>query len=257
MEDVMSEPVRSTARCGSPSAALKLIRAAALAAALVPLGSIAAEAGPITCVGGSGGFGVADSVFPGTAFSCETVSFTYSSGTGMSHRFWFDGFSHSNTLTFLGTVLQPFELSMSAFYIAPDLLQPRLPAGSVCEEYALSFGPACVYYRVEDLQDGSGAGAPPRQGMHFTGNWEQEIVWYSQDGPPSDAQLWHDPRPLGIFDHNITTFYDPGPTPDPLVRGSTDNFSDTVVIPTEVPEPSSLLLLGLGIGGLYRRVRRR
>lgn len=250
----MSEPVRSTARCGSPSAALKLIRAAALAAVLVPLGSIAAEAGPITCVGGSG-----DSVFPGTAFSCETLSATYSP-TNLSHTFWFDGGTHFNRLTF-DTVLLPFELSMSAFYIMPGDLQPRLPAGSVCEQYALSFGPACVYYRVEDLQDNPNSG-PPQQGTHFTGNWEQEIVWFSQDGPPSDAQLWHDPRPLDNFSVNITVpgSFESTTDPfsfDPLVRGSTDNFSDTVVIPTEVPEPSSLLLLGLGIGGLYRRVRRR
>jgi PEP-CTERM motif len=90
-------------------------------------------------------------------------------------------------------------------------------------------------------------------------------VWFSLDGPPSDAQLWHDPRPLdslSSFTDNITvpgsfqSTTDPHSF-DPLVRGSTDNFSDTVVIPTEVPEPSSLLLLGLGIGGLYRRVRRR
>jgi hypothetical protein len=267
MEDVMSEPVRSTARCGSPSAALKLIRAAALVAVLVPLGSIAAEAGPITCVDGSGPSGSFDSLFPG-AFACETRSAFYSPLTGLSNTFSFGGGTHLNTLTFLGTVEQEFELFMSAFYILPDDLQQRLPAGSVCEQYAFpnSSHPdgSCVYYRVEDLQDNPNSG-PPQQGTHFTGNWEQEIVWYSQDGPPSDAQLWHDPRPLdslSSFTDNITV---PGsfesttvpPFIDPLVRGSTDNFSDTVVIPTPVPEPSSLLLLGLGIGGLYRRVRRR
>jgi hypothetical protein len=262
---------------GFSGAAMKLARAAALAAVLVPVASVA-SADPITCdPGASGG---ADTAF-GIAFACMTETLSYHEEPGgNTNTYTWGGVGITNTLAF-DTVEEPFDLAMSIFFITPEEMAPREPPGFDCELMLTSFGETCTYFRVEDLQDTPTQVAednPPLLGTHYgpdtsdDGAWTQDIIYFvSPTNPNVNPQLFHAARDGNgdltfVFEDNITNFFDPCPgSPeceifegfavaslkldgDPEIEGGTDNFSDTGVMDQSVPEPATLLLLAGGIG---------
>ena len=117
-----------------------------------------------------------------------------------------------------------------------------------------------MYFRVEELTAGGG---PPQDGIDFTGPWRQDFAW-DGDGTYVLPQVLHDGRPLDSFSGTPITVPDSfcdecGPPGDPTIGGTSRDFSDTTVVSTNapVPEPASLLLVGSGVGALYRRRRQR
>jgi len=249
---------------------MNLVRGAALAAMLVPLGAGVAEAGPVTCNTFFEGNN-ADSLFGGASYACQSLTAVYTQSS-TSNTYGFDGGFFSNTLSF-DTVLQDMTITMSAFFVTPGntAFLSRIGTEFEPETFMTSYGEAWVYFRVEDLGLQLG---PPEQGTHFEGTWSQDVLWFG-DGTYVDPQMLHDNRPLDTFDDVITVdgSFDPEPSPctdcvrdldtkgfgDPTIRGGALDFSDTTVVDvTQVPEPSSLVLLASGgIGALYRRRRQR
>lgn len=234
---------------------------ASIVAATLGLTAGSASATPFnTCAGG-----VADSVFSGMAYKCESVTQTFDTTfSGNSNLYAFDGFDFTNTLRFDDVLHDELVVTMSAFWVTPGntLFLDRVPAGYTPELFTTSTVPAWIYFRVEELTDGGG---PPKEGLgnDYLGDWHQEIAWFSPSGTVHvKPEVFHDSRPLDVF--GATPITDEGsfcptcgPPGDPTIGGTARDFSDSFVGDVTVPEPASLLLVGSGLGALYRRRRQR
>jgi hypothetical protein len=228
--------------------ARKLIQAAALAAVLVPLGSIAVETAEITCITSQGsGF-------------CQG-SGVYSQGSGSNTWKFFTDDSFSTllyTLEITGNPESSFVLNVMDFVTDQDSL--------VSSEVLGNFPGAECLPTFDDGLCGlfdvfSDFGEPTwdEDGYYMTITWFTNGDPLSQ--PPDDGRnhiLQAKDGFGGIFTNQlIDTEYDPAPTPtDPALGGRGDQFSRFGAFRT-VPEPATLLLLGTGIAtAIYRRRRR-
>jgi hypothetical protein len=234
----------------------RAVACAALAGAMIWMTAGTASAVPFTTCSG----GVADAVFPGAAFRCESETRTYGTGLDVGHIYFFDGGDFTNTLTFDQVLHDDLIITMTAFWVLPGnpVFLSRVPTGYIPEIFETTSGPSWIYFRVENLTETSG---PPQEGIgnDYLGDWHQEIAWFG-DGEYVNPQVFHDSRPLDFFGANITDAgsfcVECGPPGDPAIGGTARDFSDTLVADTTVPEPASFLLIGSGLGALYRRRQR-
>jgi hypothetical protein len=222
------------------SLASKVLQAAALAAVLVPLGTVAVETTPMSFCGSSA------SCTPDDTNSWSFGDFTF-------------------TLQFFG--LEPsanflVDATATPYDAAAKALRP-LPTGFECIPLDLGY-PTPQCWEVDITTDQA----------RVWDEWRGTFNWLN----PTDGKF-PDPRFFHFFggtynditepgSHNDGTgLFPPGGDPclygadcgDPSISGRDNDFSQT--IPggaSTVPEPTTLLLLGSGVGTLlYRRRQRR
>ena len=237
----------ASARTATSSTATRLIHAAALAAVLVPLGSVAVETSTITCTtsASSGGGG------------CSGAGhYTSGGGSGQSNTWKF--FDDSNNLKYTfqiaGTPTSTFDL------IASDFVTTQ---GSLQESGALQNFPGAVCIPTfDETQCGLFTvlvnGTPT-----WLDGYIVTITWFTNSNPtsqpPNDGHntILQAHGTSGVFGNALlNVLYDPNPSPtDPGISGRADDFSDFGAF--RVPEPTSLMLFGIGMASMLHRARRR
>jgi hypothetical protein len=237
------------------STAKKLIQAAALAAMLVPLGSVAADAATINCVTSqtSGGF-------------CQSTG-AYVSGDGEQSNIWkfftsFDGYGFVDliyTLELAGTPTTTFSLDVE------DV---------VTSQAALGDGPALILFPDAVCIPTYGAGQcglfdvfAATGTPSWVNGYYATISWFTNTDPLSQPPDDGSNRILRAPDYNIfvEALRDPTYQPivvldpdDPALGGRGDSFSRLGAFTSvNVPEPGTLLLFGAGVAAALGRRRRR
>jgi hypothetical protein len=214
-----------------------LIQAAALAAVLVPLGSVAVETASITNLYSGGG------------------------GGAPTNNQLFDFGPYELRLNF-----EELTLNASFFVTVTNLptnqgaLTGRLPAGHVCVPIDPGVpGSPCVEFEVD---------APDPGDTTWTGFYDMTIAWDFDtdpafpDFPGGRIRLLHNESgdPGNAFNADITTEGSYFSGLDPAIGGRDDNFQSFIVTQNgnAVPEPATLFLVTTGVSGLlYRRRRNR
>jgi len=226
----------------------KLIQAAALAAVLVPLGSVAVETSPITHSYSGAGFGVP-----------ATNNQLFDFGPYELRLF----FENLGNLALFDVTVNNLPTNQAA--TASRLTGPGL-GGNVCVPIDPSVaGAPCVDFFIT----APGPNGPNNPGPDtWFGFYDVTISWDFNTDPtfPNDPgnriRILHNRGdvPGNGYDTDITTPGSYSSGLDPAIGGRDDNFQSLIVTQNgnAVQEPASLLLVTTGVSGLlYRRRRKR
>lgn len=223
-----------------PSRTSKLIQAAALAAVLVPLGSVAVETSPITqSYSGAGTGNPANNLL----FDFGPYKFRLN----FENLFNFAGFAVTvNNVPANQASVNPRLSNFPGYLCVP--IDPSVP-GAPCVDFAVT--------------------APDPGQFTWTGFYDITIGWDAlTDGtfpnsPGDRIRILHNEGsvPGNGFDSDITTLGSYFSGIDPAIGGRDDNFQSFMVTQAPlatVPEPATLFLVTAGVSGLlYRRRRKR